>query len=236
MDMSRETVDLALRKLASVNTPMACNALRMLNSKWREGVSTSQSVIPVHPGNRSFVGFAKTARMQSSSPPSDAADVIAKRRLSYYRYIHDGPSPKVVVMEDCGAVTGYGCIWGDISSSLHRAFGVAGVVTNGAVRDLDDIPEDFQILAGTVRPSGGFAHLIDFDTPVRVFGLEVRPGDLIQGDRHGAVVIPQAAIPDIASAIDLIARREKVVVEAANRADFDYEKFLEVTRIAEEMK
>lgn len=234
--MSREIVDSAIEKLASVNTPIVCNALRTLDPKWREGVYTSETVIPVHPANRSFVGYARTARMQSSSPPSEAADVIGKRRLSYYRYVSEGSFPKIVVMEDCGTVPGYGCIWGDISASLHRAFGVSGVVTNGAVRDLGDIPEDFQILAGAVRPSTGFAHLIDFDVPVKVFGLEVRPGDLVQGDRHGAVVIPEAAIPDIASAIDLIIRREKVLVDAANRADFDYEKFLDVTRMAEQLK
>ena len=53
------------------------------------------------------------------------------------------------------------------------------------------------------------------------FGMQVNPEDIVHADRHGAVVIPGQHLEAIPAAIALMARREKVVLDAAKRPDFD---------------
>ena len=70
-----------------------------------------------------------------------------------------------------------------------------GVVTDGSVRDLDEVRAlGFQFAAAHVSVSHAYVHMVDFGLPIKVGGLWVKPGDLIHADQHGAVTIP----PEIA--------------------------------------
>ena len=75
------------------------------------------------------------------------------------------------------------------------------------------------------QTSHGFVHVLDFDQPVEVIGLNLKPGDLIHADRHGAVVIPQNVIPDFHTAIEKLLATEKLVLEPARAPGFDFETF-----------
>ena len=79
-----------------------------------------------------------------------------------------------------------------INTQVHKGFGLSGTLTNGVMRDLGDLASDFQVLAGSIGPSHAFVHVVDFDQPVTVYGLEVAPGDFIHADRHGAVAFEVA--------------------------------------------
>ena len=63
-------------------------------------------------------------------------------------------------------------------------------------------------------------HLVDFGGTVSVAGMIVSPNDVIHADRHGAVVIPAEAIKDLPAAVALLARREKVIIDAAKAPGF----------------
>ena len=58
---------------------------------------------------------------------------------------------------------------------------------------------------------------------IDIFGMEVADNDLIHADRHGAVVIPKA-VAEIPVAIDLVLRREKVILDACAEPGFSAEK------------
>ena len=81
---------------------------------------------------------------------------------------------------------------------MHQALGCLGVVTNGAVRDLDMIADGFQFLSGTVVPSHAWVHLVSHGEPVDVSGMLTHTGDLVHADRHGAVIVPHEAARDVA--------------------------------------
>lgn len=70
-------------------------------------------------------------------------------------------------------------------SNVLKGLGVAGVLTNGAMRDFGMLAEGFQILAGTVSPSHGFAQIVTVGEPVEIHGLAIEDGDLIHADRMG---------------------------------------------------
>ena len=80
-----------------------------------------------------------------------------------------------------------------------------GYVTNGSVRDLSAVEAlGFHLFAGSVAVSHQYAHVTEFGKSVEIGGLNIQPGDLIHGDRHGVHQIPlsiAADIPKIASEI-----------------------------------
>jgi regulator of RNase E activity RraA len=107
-----------------------------------------------------------------------------------------------------------------VQSNLHKALGCVGVVTDGAVRDIDAWAEGFFVLAGAVMPSHAHVDIVDFGITVSVAGMIVSPDDIVHADRHGAVVIPREAarkVPDVAL---LLARKEKVVLDACHAPGF----------------
>ena len=93
-----------------------------------------------------------------------------------------------------------------------------GGVTNGSMRDLDDCAPGFQLLAAKVGPSHAHVHIVDFGSPVAIFGMRVLHDDIIHADRHGAVVIPAQAVKELPAAVDVLVRREAIVLKAARSA------------------
>jgi regulator of RNase E activity RraA len=206
----------ALRK---IDTPTVCNALELVDPSRRlTGFNRRPFVCPF-PNLPPVVGFARTAVITCSAPL--AAKEQRAVRLAYYAYVESGPRPSVVVIEDRDPrEPGVGAFWGEVQTNVHRALGCAGVITNGSVRDIEQMASGFFVLAGSIMPSHVHADIAAFDVPVMVAGLEVRPGDLIHADRHGMVVVPEEAATEIPAAAELLARREKVILDACRRGGF----------------
>lgn len=114
-----------------------------------------------------------------------------------------------------------------MNTTIHKAFGLAGALTNGVVRDLGDLPAGFPVIAGSIGPSHGFVHLRSLGEPVEVFGLKVRNGDLIHADRHGAVVIPSEVVPALAAAIGRLQQTERLILDPARTPGFDFDAFVQ---------
>jgi regulator of RNase E activity RraA len=93
------------------------------------------------------------------------------------------------------------------------------------MRDLGDVPEGFQIVAGSIGPSHGFVHVKEVGTPVTIFGMQVTDGDLIHADRHGAIIIPIHVLPTLEAAIHKLLDTEKLVLDPARQDGFDFEAF-----------
>jgi regulator of RNase E activity RraA len=113
--------------------------------------------------------------------------------------------------------------------------GVHGVVTNGSVRDLDMIATDFQLLAGLVAPSHAYVHYCDFGCEVNVHGMTVNDDDIIHADRHGAVMIPHDIAREVPKALDLMTRKEKVILDAAKDPRCTVETLLSAFRSSAEI-
>ena len=84
--------------------------------------------------------------------------------------------------------------WGDLTSRVGAARGLAAMVTDGAVRDVDGIAEaGMPVFAAAVTPNSpqkdGPGEL---NVPVACGGQVVHPGDILVGDRDGVVVVPRA--------------------------------------------
>lgn len=210
-----------LARLAKFDTPTICNALEVATGSRRATGFTRAQMVGAAFGTRPIVGFARTATLRAASPSARSAAEQRDTRLEYYEYVAGGRTPTVVVVQDLDQPSGIGAFWGEVNSKIHAGLGVCGVVTNGAVRDLDALSTSLPILAGTVTPSHAFVRIESIRGQITIFGMDVAHDDLIHADRHGAVVIPADAAPRLAGAIDLVVRRERLIIEAAERPGFD---------------
>jgi regulator of RNase E activity RraA len=204
------------------DTPTIWNALVGLRGRGTAGMTRGRPVV-THPHAAPMVGYAMTARLVSCAPADQSAEAQLTLRHAYYRYLGSGPRPGIVVIEDCGDEPGVGSFWGEVNSAIHRGFGLSGVITTGAVRDLDALDPALPILAGTVCLGNGFAHLTEIDVPVEVFGLQIKPGDLLHADRHGAMIVPSEHIEALPAAITALRDRERQVIARTREPGFDAE-------------
>ena len=173
------------------------------------------------------VGYDATARIRSAEPPMEGGN--------YYDYYDRGdwwesvlriPPPRVVVIEDLDASPGRGAFIGEVHANILLALGCVAVVTNGAVRDLPEVRKTgLQMFAGNISVSHAYAHVFDFGGTVEIAGLTVRPGDLIQGDLHGAQTIPLEIADRVpARALELAEKRKELIALCA-RDDFSIKEF-----------
>ncbi|ARC37730.1 acyl transferase [Paracoccus yeei] len=216
-----------LTLLHRVDTPTVCNAIEVVQGKRGFDAFTRGTVLSSAPESGAIVGYARTAKLSAIVPSSEPVEVVRERRMAYYRYMAEAPNPSIVVIEDLDYPACIGAYWGEINTTVHKGFGIAGALTNGVMRDLGDLPDRFPVIAGSVGPSHGFVHLRDIDCPVTVFGMSVHPGDLIHADRHGAVVVPADVVPQLEAGIAKLMKTERIVLDAARRPDFDFDKFSE---------
>ncbi len=177
-----------LARLRTFSSPTIANAIETFNVRPRTAGFMSSRIRCVFPELGPMVGYAVTATCRAAvEPPRDAGT----RRIEMWRALEEIPAPRVVVIQDLDDPPGIGAYWGEVQSNLHRALGCVGAVTNGGVRDLDEVRAlGFHFFAGCLSVSHAYVHVVDFGRPVEVGGLTVRPGDLLHGDQHGVITIP----------------------------------------------
>src|SRR3546814_4045484 len=117
----------------------------------------------------------------------------------------------------------YTTLFRSVNSNIHKALGSLGVVTDGCIRNLDAIPEGFQMIAGSVKPSHAFVHMVGYGIQVNVAGMVVAHDDLIHADRHGAVVIPKADARKVAAAAAEVEAKEKIVLDECTSPELTFE-------------
>lgn len=222
--MSNPLNNSEIESLRAIDTPTICNLLEMVAPERRGIGYTTRQLNCVFPELKPMCGYARTALVRAKEPGPLGAEDYMQMRFKYVEYVGSGPSPKISLVQDLDDPPGYGSFWGEVNSNVHKALGCQGVVTNGSVRDLDMIAEDFQLLSGVIAPSHAFIHLVDFDCPVNIHGMLVHSGDLVHADRHGAVVIPHEVAREVPKALDLMQRREAEVINAARDPNFTVEK------------
>ena len=116
----------------------------------------------------------------------------------------------IIVVDAGGGTT---AVWGELASWSAHGRGVAGVVIDGAARDIDAILDlGFPVFARHVSPNAGEpkGHG-EIGVEVTVGGQKVRPGDWIVGDASGLVVVPRERAQELANrALDVLEHENRV--------------------------
>ncbi|MBN1763105.1 MAG: bifunctional hexulose-6-phosphate synthase/ribonuclease regulator [Methanomicrobia archaeon] len=109
--------------------------------------------------------------------------------------------------------------WGELASWSCKQKGIAGIVIDGAVRDVDEIRRiRFPVFAKYIVPHAGEPKGFgEINTEIRCGGEEVNPGDWIIGDDNGVVVVPKERAYEIARRAKEVWKNEERVREEIKR-------------------
>jgi regulator of RNase E activity RraA len=132
-------------------------------------------------------------------------------------YIDDVPRGSVIVSSNSGRAD---CtVWGDILTQVAIAKGIAGVVIDGAARDIATIRKlNFPVFSRAVFMQSG-KNRVQLDAtsePVAIGGVTINPGDYIVCDDNGCVAIPRAMV--------------EAVIERANATEATEQRILAAVR------
>jgi 4-hydroxy-4-methyl-2-oxoglutarate aldolase len=103
-------------------------------------------------------------------------------------------------------------VWGGLLSLNASLRGIAGVVIDGACRDIQQsADQDFPVFARSVVPAGARGRLTEtsINETVHVGDCVVRPGDLVLGDDSGVVFVPAARAEQVIATAEEIAKRDE---------------------------
>ena len=220
-----------LETLRQWDTPTICNGLELIVPERRAIGFTVEQMAVLHPDAPPIIGLARTGTVRAKELPRGAV----ANRLDWYDYVANASLPTIVVLQDLDDRPGYGAFWGEVHTNVHMKLGAEGCVTNGSFRDLSASAKGFQILGGRVGPSHAHIHVVDFGGNVNVFGMQAAHDDVIHADCHGAVVVPADCVTKLPAAIDLITRREKVILDLCAAADFTPAKLREAVMKSREV-
>jgi regulator of RNase E activity RraA len=110
--------------------------------------------------------------------------------MAIYKALEMAQPNDVLVIATNGHTTN--SVWGELTTLVGRARGLAGMVTDGTVRDSREIIEiGLPLFAQGLTPNSPFKNgPAKINVPVTCGGIGVSPGDIVVGDADGIVVVP----------------------------------------------
>lgn len=104
-----------------------------------------------------------------------------------------------VLVVDAKGYKEAGGMWGEIMTLSAKTKGIAGLVIDGAVRDVAAIRKlGFPVFARAISPGGTVKESFGtINKPIICGGVLVNPGDVIVGDDDGVVVVPKSSVEDV---------------------------------------
>ncbi len=194
----------ALLKLKRWNTPTIYNGWEQITREDRRTHFNQEEIRDFMPQMGVIVGYAVTVVCEPGEPGHRERNPNAV--AEYRAYLAGIPGPKIVIVQDLDKPRVLGSFWGEVNANVHRALGCVGTITDGGVRDLDEMTNaGFKALARRTCVGHAFNWPVRWNCPVEVFGCEINPGDLIHADKHGFLVIPpedQEQLLDAAAFMD----------------------------------
>jgi 4-hydroxy-4-methyl-2-oxoglutarate aldolase len=217
--LSTEQIE-ALRRY---NTPTISNAIEVFNVRPRHQGFLPHQVRCLLPDVGVIVGYAVTSQTRAAPHEDAPPDLNAE----YYRYVAETPGPKIAVGQDLDDPPGLGAQFGEVNATIHQRLGCVGHITDGCPRDLDEVRAlGFGFFGLNPCVSHAYVRLVGFGRPVKLAGVEIRPGDLIHADKHGVCIIPNEIAPRLAEACADVERMERPLLEICRSADFSLEEYL----------
>ena len=178
-----------------------------LRNVWIRGANS------LNPNTPRIAGHAFTMRFVPGREDLATPASLSSTRSTRYA-IEEMPEGSVAVVSS-GGVTDAG-IFGDILCARIARRGAEGLVTDGAVRDLQGIRKTgLPIWCSGISAPPSVAQLtfVDWQQPVGCGGVAIFPNDVIVADQDGAVVIPPSMVSDVIEAGQEMEALEEWILE-----------------------
>ena len=167
-----------------------------------------EGILPAYPTRR-IAGPAATLKLVphgqgSESTVSGTLRAIIKGGAGSVLVVDGSENPKV------------NCV-GGVAGATAKHLGLAGAVTDGVVRDVDEYPVyDLPVYARGIDQKSvrGRSSCAGYGIEVRLGGVRVRPGDFIVADVNGTVVIPVEQLAEVLAFAQKVKATEDAVIAA----------------------
>ena len=196
-----------LEALQRFDTATVSNAIEHFKVRDRTVGYSSNELICQFPALKPMIGYAVTATKDTTRP----GDIRPSRVVDLVNLISQSTKPSVLVIQYVGDDRRRSCFVGDMSCLMLDRLGGVGVVMDGNARDRAGIRErtpHFQMFCPGWVASHGYGCYLDFNVPVSICGLDIRPGDLLHGDANGLITIPHEIAPEVAQQAQVVCNVE----------------------------
>ncbi len=193
-----ETIDLAADTLATLRQASTATIATLLFKRGYQNAYV-QGVLPLVADGGTMVGPAYTLRYIPTRPDTDPLDAFREPDHPQRVAVEECPEGAVLVMDcrqDASAASA-----GSILLTRCQMRGVAGVVSDGGVRDAAGAAAlDMPVFAAKPSAPTNLTkhHAVDIGLPIACGGVAVYPGDILLGDADGVMVIPRHLADEIA--------------------------------------
>jgi regulator of RNase E activity RraA len=196
-------------------TPAIANAIELFDIRPRNEGFMLPKIKDQFPNMKPLIGYAVTGVISADSPHGARVSPA-----DWWAEIQKYPAPRIAVLHDVDDPV-VGSYWGEVNANIHTALGCAGTVTDGSVRDLDEVEElGFHFFSSCVTVSHAYIHMIDFGAPVKIGGVTVKSGDLLVGDKHGVISVPMEIARDVPKAAQMMEDWERIVINFCKSDEF----------------
>lgn len=173
------------------------------------GLPGAVTGIPQRSGDGRIAGRAVTMKVGPGQPPPGPPVHLGCTAIQLA-----GPDDVIVVEQTSGIEAG---CWGGLLTLGAKVRGVAGVVADGPLRDVDEaIAYGFPVWARSLTSRTARGRVVELGTqvPVTLGNVPVQPGDYLLADRSAVIVIAAADIGRVLDAAEAIVAKEAAMAKA----------------------
>ena len=164
---------------------------------------------------KAFVGRAVTALVKPAKPADSTPATAVKHPVEMIDEAKPG-EVGVIVFEDGKDIAALG----GLMATAAKARGMAGMVLDGAIRDIDEVRRlGMPVFARAASPANAVTRYASVakNTPVECAGITVTPGDIIVAGEDGVIVVPQGDAQEVLKEAQAIDERESKMVPFIQR-------------------
>jgi len=197
------TVENTVRRLRRLDTCSVSDALDRL------GLTGVVTGIPQRAGEGRIAGQVLTVKLGTGAPPPGPT-----RHLGTMAIEAGGPDNVIVVEQTTGVEAGS---WGGLLTLAAKTRGIAGVVADGPVRDIDEAQSyGFPVFSTGLTARTARGRIVEKGTnvPVTVWGVQVNAGDYVLADRSSVIFITAEQVEQVLETAETIAAREAAMAKA----------------------
>lgn len=173
------------------------------------GLPGAVTGLPQRSGNRRIAGRAITVKLGTGEPPPGPP-----RHLGCTAIEAAGSDDVIVVEQRTGIEAG---CWGGLLTLGAKVRGVAGVVADGPLRDVDEaVAYDFPVFSRSLTARTARGRVVEKGTnvPVQIGEVRVNAGDYVLADGSGALFIAAADIGRVLEAAETIVAKEAAMAKS----------------------
>ncbi len=221
----------ALRALVEFDTPTVGNGLELLGVRDPSAGYTGPDVRALMPEMGARCGVAVTARLDTTSPGTDAPSMeLFWEMVREIESLSGAPKgtgvPVFAVIESVGLRPRYTVTIGDGMGTHLKNAGTVGYLTNGCIRDLAGVRGvPLPCWAAGLSPMHGRLRWLDRGSPVVIDGMTVRTGDVIHADENGALCFPQELAGAVLEKAAVVREKESKMFETLRRPGMTVDRY-----------